>query len=316
MVDNLGDLICKLREINNITQEELAQSINCSRSYISYLERNQRNLQPEYCTPLSRALNFNFKVYLRNYHKYNSINHYILTNKIIDLLNESNYDKAQFVLENDNNINELSYGAAYIIKVYSTTLIKVVNNQDYISAEKDILNLLKINSRNKIAEFTPDFSDEERYYSSIILLSNILASQGEYKYVVSLLSNTIDFLEKHLFDEIYSKETIDLYYRKLYITAYNNYADAFFNLGEYSEALKYCNITCELIVKYELNHIWELVLKLKIEVLCSMNKFDEAQMVYDDFKVICKLKGMTDYFNFFNEIVNSSYPQITTSTIM
>ncbi len=310
VINNLGNLIAKLRKDNNITQDALADSISCSRSYISYLERNQRALQPEYCTPLSKVLNFNLKQYLHSYHKYKSIDHYILVTNIIELLNDGNFQKAKSILKNNKTVSELSYGSAYIIKVYCSALVSVVVDKDYISSEKAILKLLNIKSRRMVSQFTPDFSDEERYYSAIILLSNIFANQKEYKHVISLLSNTIDFLEKHIFDKTYQKETINIYFRKLYVTAYNNYADAFFNLKEYSEALKYCNVACTLVKDYELNHVWEMVLKLRIEILYMMDKIDEAQEVYNDFKTICRLKEKTEYFHSTNNVFITKYPKL------
>lgn len=310
-----GELIVKLREDMKLTQDDLAIKLGCSRQYISLIENNQRNLKNEYIVPLSQLLKFNFELYIEDAHKYKSIKHFILSSKIIDCLNNYNEELLKDLAQNETILKEFTYGTPYILKSYILAIMANDIENDYLKSEEIIYKVLGIKNRQAVANFTPVFHEEERYFSFIVLLSSVLYKVGENKLSEILLANTIDFLEKYFFSELHLLPYIKFYYKKLYIAILNNYTYSLFVEGRYNDALTWCQKTLKFINDSNIQATLESVLKIKIEIMYKLDKIEQAKLVYEEFKVICRLKDKNDYFESINQLIKQEYPLINTTKI-
>lgn len=260
--------------------------------------------------PLSKILKFNFIQYVNNSHKFKNIEHYTLSYKLVDAINDFDYTKIESILKNEIIINEFNYGSPKIIKDYSMSLVQCYIYNNYSESEKIVLDILNIENRDDIANFELSFHAEERYYSCIAHLSTLLCIQNEHSLSSDLLHNTINFIEKYYTDENLPSHSIDTYFKKLYTAILNNYADILFHQKKYDESYKFCCRAYNTVIKYNVLYALEYILKLKIEILCKLNRYDEAQIIYEDFKFICKLKNKIDYFNNTQKMLIENYPLI------
>ncbi len=309
---NIGKLIYEIRTQRNMTQEELANALFCNRTYISHLENNKRNLKKEFIHPLSKALKFNFTQFLHTSHKFKKLDHYLETNKILTLVDEMKYHEVKEILSNKIIKKEFDYGYPLFVKKYSTALTKAMLENNLLAAEKLLYDMLNIDSRDSVKEFTPIFYEEERYFSGIVLLSYVLYKLGRTDSSRTLLLNTVNFLETHFFSEKTIKDSVSIYLRKLYITLLNNYANVLFDLKELDTALLTCDKALTMFHEYEVNFSIELVLKLKMQILYEQKKYSCSQKIYNDFVAICRLKNNEKYFKSTNEEIGKEYKKIKT----
>ncbi len=298
-----------------LSQQQLADELFCSKALIGKIEVNKRAVNEEFITPLSTILEFNFIQYRRNFHKYNTIEHYNLAHELTDLFKSHHYEQLEMILKENSLTKELNYGSAYIIREYCKALVLVNVHSDYLSAEKILLKVLKIKNMNEIKHFSPTFSVEERYFSCIALLSVVLAKRNELENSKLLIENTIFFLEQHFFNNTTHRSAIEQYYKHLYIVLLNNQADILYNQQKYSEAILICHKIQEVMIFLESHFILELVLKLKIQILYKQNLVSLAQKTYEEFVILCRLKKKNDYFTSTNETFRKELPLIEISKL-
>lgn len=292
----IGTMLIQLRKQNNLTQQEIADHLHCTREYISHLENNKRGLADIHIMPLSTLLKFNFNLYIKNAHRFHCISHYLLVKELMDLVTDAEFDKIEDVLQNNPLVEEFNYPSTYMLKVYLQAMVDINNRNDYKSAEGTLLSLLDINEREEIQNFQPIIYNEDRYYSCINLLACTLVYQEEYEYASLLLSKTILFFENMYFNKYTFKSAINIYYQRIYILMINNLADILFQQQKLSEALEMCNKGLKFLSDFELSYVAELILKLKVEILYKLENYDDAKITFDKFKIVCDLKQCDEYF--------------------
>ncbi len=315
MLNNLGTMIKKLRKEQGLTQLELAEAVWRSRQYISFLENNERPLADEIVFPLSQALNFNFEQYVKNKDKYETTEHYILSHELKTAIDTVNTDKIQDLLKNKVVQTEFDYGSPHILKMYCTALICKNIEGNLLEAKRALLSALQVKDIMDMYDFTPVFHSEERYYSCIALLSNILSVQKQNELALTILINTINFIEKNFFEDSRPNDSATIYFRKLYIALINNHSHILFMKEEYDEALIICNKGLNVCISTDMHYGVEIILKLKIEVLYKLGKINQAQETYNEFKILCKLKKCDKLFNDTNKLFNEKLQNIETSNI-
>lgn len=310
MNNNVGELISYNRNKVKMSQSELAKKMFCSRQNISHLENGKRQLKNEYIFPLSNILKFNFKQYVSNSYKFQNLQHYLIAQDLIDAVNSFDYDKIEKLHNDDILSNEFNYGCALVLRDYTKAVYINKKYNDYAYAEQLILNLLQVENRNDLLNFTPTFHDEERYYSSIVLLSNILQKQNEIELASTVIKNTLDFIELYYINDNIPSQSVDIFFRKLHIALLNNYSHLLFEQNNFEEALIYINTAYDMIIKYDILYSLDFILQLKVEILYKLNRIEESQDTYNDFKYACKIKNKHDYFNTVSQSFSEIYPLI------
>lgn len=307
---NIGEIIRFLRKSKNLSQENLSDLVGCSREFISQVERNKCNLPDYLLLPLSNFLTFDIPRLIKNIDKYNNFEHYILSCELIDLIEKNDNYGISTLLNNKIIINEFNYGYTNILKIYCMALVEKHINNNLNLSTKLCLQQLKISDISNIDEFIPKLSQEDRYYSTILVLGANLHIIGDFKHHKILLNNTIDFLEQNIFNDLLPNSTISYYFKKFYIICLNNYADVHFTLNDLNNALIYCDKAIYISTKNNILFMLHLILKLKIEILYLLDKVDEAKEIYTDFKSICRLMQQLTYFESSSEKFKIQYPRL------
>lgn len=305
MINDLGSMIRKLRIEKGLSQRELSEEVFCSRQYIGFFERNLRPLPDELVLPLSSALNFNFEQFIKNRDSYKTVEHYLLSHDLRTCINKLDPAKIQKILKNKIVQNEFTYGSPYILKMYCAALVKKNVDNDLNGAKKILLKTLGIKTSEELENFVPIFHNEDRYYSCIILLINILSLQQDFDLSKNLSTSTIEFIKNNYFPDDVPNDSATLYFRRLYVALTNNHSNIMFIIQDYEEALTSCNRALEIVVITDLLYSLEVILKMKIEILYKLKRLKEAQNTYTEFRMTCKLKGNEQLFirtnKFFNE---------------
>lgn len=312
MKKNLGVNISTLRKKKGLTQQDLADVLYCSKELIAKIEAGERSVSMEQLMPLSTFLDFNFVQYLKNFHKFKTIEHFELVHIMIDLLTASNYEELEDILDHDPKVQELDYGSPKIICSYCRALTLTNIHNNYEGAQKLLLEAIGLKDASDINMFSPSFNNEERYYSCIALLSVVLCMTGKLEESMMLIDNTLSFLEKHFFNDVMRISAIDQYFKHVYIALLNNKADILYKQNKYDDSILICEKLFETMNSFDSYYIIELVMKLKIQILYRQKLITLAQETYDEFIVICKLKNRADYLHSTNLIFNDDFPLIKT----
>lgn len=315
MKNALGKTVLKLRKEKGYTQQELAEMLFCSRELIVKIESGERSISEDSIVNLSVILEFNFVHYKKTSHKYKKLEHYNIVHVLIDVLREGNYKQLENIIENNTIINELNYGYPYIIKEYCNALILVNIYNNYSRAEKKLLKILNLNTVNSFESFEPCYTDNERYFSCILLLSLILCNKKEENSASQLISNTVVFLERNYFNSVLSRSAVDQYYKHVYIALLNNQADILYNQKKYHEALLLCKKIQDFMISCDSYYSLEFVLKLKIQISYKIGLMDLTQSTYDEFLILCRIKNKEEFFYSTNKIFKEEFPLIEISKL-
>ncbi len=305
---NIGQVISYLRKSKKLSQEELSELLGCSREFISQIERNKRNIPEYFILPLSKFLSYNIENLIKNIDKYKTLEHYIISSKLIDLIEEMNYPELDTFLKNEIILNEFTYGYPLILKLYCTALIETYINKNVYTSIELCLEVLGIDDMKDIKDFHPVLNKEFRYYSTILILGVNLFELGNYELYTSLLENTIDFLEDNIFNKALPISTVHSYYKKFYIVILNNYADTLFVLGDYKSATLFCEKATDNCINFEITNILYLLLELKTEILYKSNKLDEAKTTFSDYQSMCRIVKKADHLKATENAFKTKYP--------
>ncbi|RQN09839.1 XRE family transcriptional regulator [Clostridium butyricum] len=94
---NLGKNIKQERLKSNLTQEQLAEMLGISTSYMGRIERGERNLPIDTLIQISNILNVSIDYLLKN--SINIDNNNILTSEIYELIKNLNFNEKNFILD-------------------------------------------------------------------------------------------------------------------------------------------------------------------------------------------------------------------------
>lgn len=309
----IGSAIRFLRKSNNLSQEQLASLVYCTREFISQIERDKRKLPQHLIVFFSNALNHDIDNLIGNLDKYKNFNHYLICYRLIDCMLVYDMEKIKFIIEqNKTVINELNYGDPRILKLYCSALIESNININLEASTKICLEILEINNIEEIKLFSPKIGQEKRYYSTILLLGTNMFYNKEYELYELLLKNILFFLEQNIFNNILPFSSIDPFFKRFYIMTLNNYADILFTSSNFNEALIICNKGINFSIAYDTTRIVFYLLKLKVEILYNLDNITESKETYILFKYQCILVDEVDYFYSSTNTFKPKYPKLFT----
>lgn len=157
------------------------------------------------------------------------------------------------------------------------------------------MEVLNIKSLNDIKYFSPSLYNENRYYSTILLLGVNLHNLNKYTIHKQLLQNTLSTLEDHIYNDEISISLSSYFFKKYYVNLLNNYADALYTLKEYQTALDICIKAEDFSIKYSTLYMLHFVLKLKVETLYKLDNTDLANITFSNFKSLCYITKNLEY---------------------
>lgn len=293
---NIGQLVASLRRQQKLSQLQLATKLGYERDFISKIERGKNKIPQNILYPLSMHLKFDFVNFSKYTHIYNSVEHFTISTELIDCIENNNIEKMSQLLLDPVLIEEFDYGNPLILKLYCSAIIETkVNNNIYNSIDL-CLSILKINSISNISTFIPQLYKEDRYYSAILLLGYNLSCLNKHQLHKTLIYNTIKEFETNIFNDSISTDISEYFIKKFYICTLNNYADILFYFKEYKEALSVIEKAINFASDYKILFSLDFLLKLKVDALCKLSYFSEAEITYLQFKSTCELMKSTDYF--------------------
>lgn len=312
-MENIGEIIQDLRKKRNLTQQELADEVNCTRQYIGYVENNERTLKHEYYTPISNILGFNLHSYSKNLHKYNRLKHYSLSYSLIDLVNSADYYGLDKLLSNEIIEEEFDYGTPFLLKNYCTALVLQKNHNNYEEAENILLDILGVADRKDLEMFRPDFHEDERYYSCILLLAKVLFQQQEIQTAKTLVENTLNFIDTYFINDNLELSYLNMDFRVFYISLLTTYSCILFDTHEYQDVVMICEKAQQFIIDSNMHYNIEQILEAKVYALYKLDDLKAAQETYYDFKSVCKLKKKLSYLASVNNTIKNNFSLINTS---
>lgn len=307
MIDNT--VFKTIRNKNNISQSALAKMTNMSRSAIAMIESGDRMPTDDFLINLSKIYKFDMVALVKNISKYESIEHYLLVNKLLNLINLRDDFEIKLLLENPTIENEFNYGEPLIIKQYCEVLVLLELAKDYNSAYEKCIDYLKINPSD-IKNFQPKICMPNQYYSQILNFVYTLNSLEMFEEQLIICEIFVKFLEDTFFYGEVPLTILDSFTKKLYIICLNNLADTYFRFKKYNESLIICNNGISESNKLNVLSVLPMLIKLKIQILYCLEHFSEAKNVFEQFKSICEITNNYNYFESTMKIFKINYTML------
>lgn len=307
--NTIGKIINFLRINKNLSQDQLANLTNVSRSVIAKIETGTRNPTEEQLIILSKKLNFDLNTFINKIHNYKSLEHYLLAYELTNLINTNHISNISDIIDKDPTFLELNYGEPKILKDYCETIVQIQIKNNIEAAYLSCINFFNIKDNN-FSKFTPKINMPNQYYSMILNLWYCLCRKSDYKNSIILSNITISFFENLYFNDDLPFINIDNFYRKCYIICLNNLSDTLFMVNDYINALNVCNKAIEKSKQLNVLNILPMLSKLKVELLYNLDKIYEAQESYIDFKSICRLTDNIAYYEKSTTDFIAKYPNL------
>ncbi len=276
MKKSFGDLIKEIRIKNGFSQQELSEHTAYSRDYLSKIEVGKRNPSDDFLVSISTTLNFDFSTLHKKLNNFITLDDYFLTNKLVECIEAKNIDKIKQLLDNEIFTYKMNYGESRITKEYCQALVifYIDNNTD--KALQYCLDILEI-TYDKIDDYEIKVNFPY-YYSLLLLLGHIMSEKKDYNILENFLKKFIAFIDNYYLNGILPIYSVEYYYKKLYITILNNYADTLLKLGECQLALNQCNKAIDVSNKLNILSLLPYLYKMKVEILhVTGNLFEVKQ---------------------------------------
>ncbi len=303
----LGLIIKQIRETNNLSQFQLANLSNISRTTLTMIESGKRMPTHLQLLELSRALNFDLIALSKSIYEYKTFEHYLITTKLIAALDSNSLDELVSIFENSPLIEELNYGSPLILKTYCECLIYIYHRNEIELPYNSAIEFFDIDLNN-LHKFKPKLNMPNYYYSMFIILSNCLSLKENYEVLLTLELTVMEFLEYSYFGDNLPILELDTFHNKFYIIILNNLADTYFTLNRNAEALEVCNKAIKFSNKLDVLSLLPLLLKMKTEILYNLGMTLEAKEIYQDFKSFCRTTDRIVKFDSFTEVFKLKYP--------
>ncbi len=304
--NTIGNIISTLRNSKNLSQEQLANLTNVSRSVIAKIETGNRTPTEEQLILLSNKLNFDLISFTNNIHNYKTLEHYLLAYELMKLINKNNISSISDIIDENSIFSELNYGEPMILKIYCETIVQIQINKNIdfaLSSCIDFFNIKKLDLSN----FTPKINMPNQYYSMILNLGFCLNQIKDCSNAILLYNSTIDFFENLYFNDKLPLLNVDNFYRKYYIILLNNLADTYFNSDDYINALSICTKAIDKSKQLNILNILPMLVKLKVELQYNLGELAISQETYIDFKSICRLTNNMSYFESSTDTFQTKY---------
>lgn len=301
---SIGNIIKQLRVKYNITQQDLANELSITKSYLSKIEKNERNISDTELMKLSTIFNINLliiKEFLTKFDSFDELEKYYLLRNLIE--NKKIDDIEKFINENGNVFISKE---AVLQKEYSSALILAIKYKSYEDSINSCYKCLNIDNNTDIDNININI-----YYNStlsiLVLLIYNLIMLNNYTKSLQVSERVIEYYNTVL----HSKEFIFLnesfFFRKTYIIFLNNYAFTLFKNNQLEKALYYCNYAIEQASNFSILNQLYLLLETKMEILYALKNYKGAEEVYYMLKNLCIITNRIDVLENTNNLIKINY---------
>lgn len=307
---DFGKVIAMCRNNLNISQNKLAYKIGYKREYISQIERGVRPVPYKMLVPLSTALKYDFLNLFKSSDEYESFEHFRICQELVATINEKNIKQMMIKLDEVYSNKELGYGTPQIIIRYCEAYLQRYYYNDNNKSVNICLEILGLSSLDEIHHLKIKLYMDDRYYQCITLLTSNLHDLREYSYGITLSKGLVTILESNYFSNGLSSNLSTFFIKKLYIAALNNYSHFLNTINDQVNALLYCNKAIEFSKFYNISYMFEYLLKLKVEILYTLENYDNAKTEYKYFQTFCAIVGNHAYLCSTEHDFKDIYPKL------
>ncbi len=307
MDNHLGSLVKQLRTEKNLSQEQLADIIECSRRHFLRIESGEVFPSRFLLKNLSDYFQVDFASYLQILTNFSSVENYNLYNKMRDAIGYSNIEEMEAIVsEYQNNYTTLDQSTQQMYH-QCNALINVLKKRDWKTAENFCLESIKLD----IADFSLENPMTDKYnnptYLSLNSLASVLSYQGKKLEAKTLFKKLIDNLEKNFINcsyEIAYTVTIT----NVYISSLNNYATILVDENNFAKAMNLADKALDFSFKNDSLFLVGYLNFIKVEILYQNQEYTQAQDLY--IKVITLLELLQDEYrkNTLINIAKKEYP--------
>lgn len=306
MSKKLGEVIKQLRNNVNLSQAKLAEKTFYSQELISKIEKGTRSISPEMLVILSRVLKYDLVSLAKEIDYFESFEHYKIYNEMVMAIEKQNVLDLVKILDNEIVINEFTYGKVYLKKLYcECAVLAGVYGKPAESLEKCLM-ILNIDQET-LKYFIPKLEQDRDYYACTSVLIKNLHDLKLYNERDIVINNIIFFLEENIFNEFRPISTIDYFWKKYYISTYNNKAQILFEDNQYEDALNICEKIIMYSIELQTLFLLHYLYKLRIEIYLKLNNYEKASELIKKFEHTCFFNNALDYFEQTLKEFNNKY---------
>ncbi len=307
MKKSFGNLIKETRIKNGFSQQELSEHTTYSRDYLSKIEVGKRNPSDDFLVSISTTLNFDFSTLYKKLNNFRSLDDYFFTNKLVEYIETKDIDRIKQMLENEITAYKMNYGEPRMTKEYCQALIIFYIDSNIDKTLHYCLDILEI-TYDKLDDYEIKVSSPY-YYSLLLLLGHIMSEKNDYDMLENFLKKFLTFIDNYYLNDILPIYSVEYYYKKLYITILNNYADTLLKLGECQLALNQCDKAIDMSNKLNILSLLPYLYKMKVEILYVTGNSLEAKQNLNYFQCICDITNNNKYYdniiNYFKKQFNN-----------
>ncbi len=307
----IGEKIKILRINNNLSRVQLANILGYSEHYIKSLELNKREPTTIILEELEKVLNFDFKKFNEVLNRFTNEISFNTYNEIYEAISARDIDKLEKIYLSSFSADKDNTDEFSQLLLYCKAIVNSVKNKDFEEAKNNCIKGIKIDKKNfdvENIEFITTQLFSETSYSLLVSLTVQYILLGEIdkgKKITTALYNN--------FNNVILNNGIPINYygtriKKIYIVVINNLADICFNEYQFKESLELCNKGIALSHTFDTLNSLELLLKLKMENLYMLQRFNETKLAYIALYSICAIKENTNYLHNTNKVIKENYP--------
>ncbi len=305
----IGSLMKKLRKQNKLSQATVGNITGYTRQSISMIESDKRTMSVDGLISISKLLKFDFLKLSEELATYKKMEHYMLANELIKLVENNNIKELAKISNENKLIKELNYDEVAMLRDYCEIVVLSHIDNNFIGALNKCFDVLNIKI-DEIDNFYPKMGMPNSYYLVTLSMIRSFYKVNDYKNLFSVCTKVVEFLESYYFNEFDLYLTMDRFFVKYYVISLSNLGYCYFINKDYENALIYCNKGIKK--SNELNVINELpmLLDIKLKTLYNMGDVMGAKKYYNYFKTICDITESDTYFDSANTKYEKEYTNI------
>lgn len=309
-----GEFLRLLRNNNKISQEELADKIDCSAKHISRLENDTQVPSIEHINKLSSF----FKLDLYSHYeilKYRGDSDFY--NNVCDLesyISNSDFINAQNLIESLKSI--ILSGSYHDIQIIQYYEIRILVLKKEYSRAIELSKKYLSKQRDYIKNPTQYFILSEYTYKMLSLLNLSLLYIGNstdaIRYSKSLINNL-----KHNFitpkDSLIHKNSCHL---QVYLIELNNLANYYIHIGSYELALSTINECIDYLTQLKLTENEFSIYMTKFECLYHLDEYELASKILIYLLLRLKLEENNELYNSIVEKTKTEFSKFDIDSVI
>lgn len=294
MYKTFPEILVEFRKKHNLSQDELSKNLSCSRTYIHYLEKGDRNPSIEFLNRLSKLYNIDLNTYYKEFYSdipfeyrkiYTSFRNAIETNTI-----KTNHILAELLEEYEND-NCFKHGEMRNLYLYTKALYHFHEN-DFKLSNSICVEALELND-HKIEDLETNssfFTPIE--YCIMVLMSVIDIKNKEGKYGRdNLIKIYVNIKENFFENDFYLSFNLTIIVRT-YIVLNNNLSTLYLEEGDLEKSLLHIEEAIDFNRKHYNSSLLHSLYFTKAE--CLYAKQDYENTIKSVFHVLANCSAVSD----------------------